>query len=60
MTWKMRGTGSDLSSVWPFATLFPNDRNADYDAAANMRAGGWKLVNFPGRYLEMVDHNVWT
>ena len=33
---------------------------AGYDAAAIMRAGGWKSVNILGRYLEMADHNVWT
>jgi len=32
---------------------------AGYDAAAIMRAGGWKSVNILGRYLEMADHNVW-
>jgi site-specific recombinase XerD len=33
---------------------------AGYDAAAIMRAGGWKSVNILGRYLEMADHNVWV
>jgi integrase/recombinase XerD len=33
---------------------------AGYDAAAIMRAGGWKSVNILGRYLEMADHNVWA
>jgi site-specific recombinase XerD len=33
---------------------------AGYDAAAIMRAGGWKSVNILGRYLEMAEHNVWT
>jgi len=33
---------------------------AGYDAAAIMRAGGWKSVNILGRYLEMTEHNVWT
>jgi integrase/recombinase XerD len=32
---------------------------AGYDAAAIMRAGGWKSVNILGRYLEMAEHNVW-
>lgn len=32
--------------------------NAGYDAAAIMRAGGWKSVNILGRYLEMAEHNV--
>ena len=31
-----------------------------YDAAAIMRAGGWKSVNILGRYLELAEHNVWT
>ena len=31
-----------------------------YDAAAIMRAGGWKSVNILGRYLEMAKHNVWA
>ena len=33
---------------------------AGYDAAAIMRAGGWKSVNILGRYLEMAEHNVWA
>ena len=33
---------------------------AGYDAAAIMRAGGWKSVNILGRYLEMAEHNVWS
>lgn len=33
---------------------------AGYDAAAIMRAGGWKSVNVLGRYLEMAEHNVWA
>ena len=32
---------------------------AGYDAAAIMRAGGWKSINILGRYLEMAEHNVW-
>lgn len=33
---------------------------AGYDAAAIMRAGGWKSINVLGRYLELAEHNVWT
>jgi integrase/recombinase XerD len=33
---------------------------AGYDAAAIMRAGGWKSINILGRYLEMAEHNVWA
>jgi len=33
---------------------------AGYDAAAIMRAGGWKSVNILGKYLEMAEHNVWA
>ena len=33
---------------------------AGYDAAAIMRAGGWKSVNILGRYLEVAEHNVWS
>jgi integrase/recombinase XerD len=33
---------------------------AGYDAAAIMRAGGWKSINILGRYLEMAEHNVWV
>ena len=33
---------------------------AGYDAAAIMRAGGWKSVNILGRYLELAEHNVWA
>ena len=33
---------------------------AGYDAAAIMRAGGWKSVTILGRYLEMAEHNVWA
>ena len=33
---------------------------AGYDAAAIMRAGGWKLVNILTRYLEHAEHNVWA
>ena len=33
---------------------------AGYDAAAIMRAGGWKSVNVLGRYLELAEHNVWA
>jgi integrase/recombinase XerD len=33
---------------------------AGYDAAAIMRAGGWKSVNILGLYLKMADHNVWA
>jgi len=33
---------------------------AGYDAAAIMRAGGWKSVSILGRYLEMAEHNVWN
>ena len=33
---------------------------AGYDAAAIMRAGGWKSVNILGRYLEVAEHNVWA
>ena len=33
---------------------------AGYDAAAIMRAGGWKSVNILARYLEMAEHNVWA
>lgn len=32
---------------------------AGYDAAAIMRAGGWKSISILGRYLEMAEHNVW-
>ena len=38
---------------------FPSDLNAD-DAAAIMRAGGWKSLNVLSRYLEMAEHNVWA
>ncbi len=33
---------------------------AGYDAAAIMRAGGWKSVNILSRYLEHAEHNVWA
>jgi site-specific recombinase XerD len=33
---------------------------AGYDAAAIMRAGGWKSINILSRYLEMAEHNVWA
>ncbi len=33
---------------------------AGYDAAAIMRAGGWKSINILGRYLEVAEHNVWA
>lgn len=33
---------------------------AGYDAAAIMRAGGWKSINVLGRYLELAEHNVWV
>ena len=33
---------------------------AGYDAAAIMRAGGWKSLNVLSRYLEMAEHNVWA
>ena len=33
---------------------------AGYDAAAIMRAGGWKSINVLSRYLEMAEHNVWA
>ena len=33
---------------------------AGYDAAAIMRAGGWKSINILGRYLEMAEHHVWA
>ena len=33
---------------------------AGYDAAAIMRAGGWKSVNILGRYLELAEHNAWA
>lgn len=33
---------------------------AGYDAAAIMRAGGWKSLNVLGRYLEVAQHNVWA
>lgn len=33
---------------------------AGYDAAAIMRAGGWKSISILGRYLEMAEHNVWA
>jgi integrase/recombinase XerD len=33
---------------------------AGYDAAAIMRAGGWKSINILGRYLELAEHNVWS
>ncbi|WP_223428715.1 tyrosine-type recombinase/integrase [Tateyamaria pelophila] len=33
---------------------------AGYDAAAIMRAGGWKSINILGRYLELAEHNVWA
>jgi integrase/recombinase XerD len=33
---------------------------AGYDAAAIMRAGGWKSVNILSRYLEHAEHNVWS
>jgi integrase/recombinase XerD len=33
---------------------------AGYDAAAIMRAGGWKSINILGRYLEMAEHKVWA
>ena len=33
---------------------------AGYDAAAIMRAGGWKSINVLGRYLELAEHNVWA
>ena len=29
------------------------------DAAAIMRAGGWKSINTLSRYLETAEHNVW-
>lgn len=32
---------------------------AGFDAAAIMRAGGWKSINVLGRYLEFAEHNVW-
>jgi len=32
---------------------------AGYDAAAIMRAGGWKSINILSRYLENAEHNVW-
>lgn len=31
-----------------------------FDAAAIMRAGGWKSVNVSARYLEKAEHNVWV
>ncbi|QIQ87548.1 tyrosine-type recombinase/integrase [Erythrobacter sp.] len=31
-----------------------------FDAAAIMRAGGWKSVNVLARYLEKAEHNVWA
>jgi len=33
---------------------------AGYDAAAIMRAGGWKSINILSRYLENAEHNVWA
>jgi len=33
---------------------------AGYDAAAIMRAGGWKSINILSRYLEKAEHNVWA
>jgi integrase/recombinase XerD len=33
---------------------------AGFDTAAIMRAGGWKSVNVPGRYLEFAEHNMWA
>lgn len=33
---------------------------AGYDAAAIMRAGGWKSLNILSRYLEVAEHNVWV
>ena len=30
-----------------------------FDAAAIMRAGGWKSINTLSRYLETAEHNVW-
>lgn len=33
---------------------------AGFNAAAIMRAGGWKSVNVLARYLEMANHNVWS
>ena len=32
---------------------------AGFDAAAIMRAGGWKSTNVLARYLEYAEHNVW-
>ncbi len=34
--------------------------SAGHDAAAIMRAGGWKSANVLVRYLEMAEHNVWA
>lgn len=31
-----------------------------FEAAAIMRAGGWKSVNVLARYLEKAEHNVWA
>ena len=33
---------------------------AGYDAAAIMRAGGWKSITVLARYLELANHNVWA
>ena len=33
--------------------------NRGFDAAAIMRAGGWKSINTLSRYLETAEHNVW-